>query len=284
MRRWLAALLLGLAGPGAIHAQSEELLEPEKAFALTASVSGPEELAFSWDIADGYYMYRDKFRVQIKSGNATLTELVMPPGKMKADEFFGDQEIYTGTKVIHALVDRHADSGPIDLVVDVTGQGCNEPIGVCYPPLKQSIPLQLAALDQTAITPSAIEQALSPNQGSGVNSSGVYSSGVNSSGVDSLQSLRDLLGAAQTEQTFLDPEEAFRFDLFASDPANLAVRFEIAEGYYLYRDKIGISSRTDGLTLADYRLPPGVDKEDEYFGQTSVYYGGFDASSATRGA
>lgn len=262
MRHLLAALLLCLAWPGTLHAQSDELLEPEKAFALTASVSGPDQLSFSWDIADGYYMYRDKFRVEIESGSATITELVMPPGKMKSDEFFGDQEIYTGKMVIHALLDRNADPEPVDLVVDVTGQGCNEPVGVCYPPLKQSVPLQLAALDTAGPGGTEIEQSLSPTDG----------------GVDSLESLRELLGAGQPEQSFLDPDEAFRFDLYARDPASLSIRFDIAEGYYLYRDKIGVRSGTDGVELAAYRLPPGVDKEDEYFGQTSVYYDGFDAS------
>ena len=262
MKALLAVLLLGLAGPGPVYAQSDELLEPEKAFALSASEVGPEQLSFRWDIAEGYYMYRDKFRVEVESGEASIKELAMPPGKMKSDEFFGDQEIYTGTVVIDALMDRHASADTIDVVVAVTGQGCNEPVGVCYPPLKQSIPLQLAALDASG-TAALQSRESSPPQ---------------SSAVDSLQSLRDLLGTGQAEQTFLDPEEAFRFDLFIQDPANLGIRFDIADGYYLYRDKIGISSGTEGVRLANYQLPPGIEKEDEYFGQTSVYYDGFDAS------
>lgn len=263
MRALIAATALYLAGPAVLFAQSEELLEPEKAFALSASAVTPEKLSFTWEIADGYYMYRDKFRVEVKSGGATIAELVMPPGKMKADEFFGDQEIYTGTKVIHALMDRNAIADEIDMVIEVTGQGCNEPVGVCYPPLKQSLALQLAAL--------------TGNPGGGeLQAGGALSQP--GSGVDSLQSLKDLLGAAQSEPAFLDPDEAFRFDLHRVDPANLRVRFDIAEGYYLYRDKVGFNSQTDGVGLAAWQLPPGKQKEDEYFGRTQVYYGGFEVS------
>jgi thiol:disulfide interchange protein DsbD len=260
--RLLAVLVLLLTGSGHLHAQSDELLEPEKAFALSASVATAEQLSFTWKIAEGYYMYRDKFRIKVESGEATIKELVMPDGKMKADEFFGDQEIYTGTKVIHALMDRNANAQEMDIVVEVSGQGCNEPVGVCYPPLKQSVSLQLAALDTGDDAALSVEQPLSQQ----------------SSGVDSLQSLRDLLGAGQAEQAFLDPEEAFRFDLFMRDPGNLGIRFDIADGYYLYREKIEFSSKTDGVGLAAYQLPPGIEKEDEYFGQTAVYYNGFDAS------
>jgi len=263
MRTLYGLVALWATATAAAYAQSDELLEPERAFALSAIASTPEQLSFTWNIADGYYMYRDKFRVELISGEATITELVMPEGKMKSDEFFGDQEIYTGTKVIHALLDRNAASQPIDLVVEVTGQGCNEPVGVCYPPLKQTVSLQLAELDDDAVSasfPSA--EPLSESN----------------SGVSSLQSLRDLLGGVQGEQTFLNPEEAFRFDMYARDPANLAIRFDIAAGYYLYRDKISFRSQTDGVGLATYQLPPGVEKEDEYFGKTVVYYGGFDTS------
>jgi thiol:disulfide interchange protein DsbD len=255
----IIALSLFVLNPA--QAQSDALLEPEKAFALSTQVIAADELSFTWDIADGYYMYRDKFQVEVVEGEATITEIIMPPGKVKADEFFGDQEIYTERAVIRALVDRGAEARQIDIIVEVTGQGCNEPVGVCYPPLQQTVTLQLAALDEQQFTPAPMlpenPAALEP-------------------GISSLQSLKDLLGGGQSQPQFLDPDEAFRFDLSAKGPANLNARFEIAEGYYLYRDKVRFESQTDGVLLADYQLPPGVEKFDEYFGKSVTYYDGFN--------
>lgn len=145
MRQFLIYSLL-LATAGQVHAQSKELLAPQKAFALSIEVTGPEQASFTWEIADGYYMYGNKFSVRVVDGKATIGELILPAGKIKSDEFFGEQEIYTDTVVIYAPVERDDASTPQAISVEVTGQGCNEPIGVCYPPLKQTVSLQLAAV------------------------------------------------------------------------------------------------------------------------------------------
>ncbi|MBT4806047.1 MAG: hypothetical protein HOH56_08925, partial [Acidiferrobacteraceae bacterium] len=41
--------------------ESEELLEPERAFAFSAKVVSADQIAVTWQIAPGYYMYADKF-------------------------------------------------------------------------------------------------------------------------------------------------------------------------------------------------------------------------------
>ncbi len=40
----------------------QDLLEPELAFAFSATVEDDSTLQVSWKIADGYYMYRDRMR------------------------------------------------------------------------------------------------------------------------------------------------------------------------------------------------------------------------------
>ena len=54
------ALSLTLYSSGALT-QQDELLPPEKAFAFSANIAGPDVIEAIWTIADGYYMYRDKF-------------------------------------------------------------------------------------------------------------------------------------------------------------------------------------------------------------------------------
>ena len=52
------SLLLHSAGA---LAQQDELLTPEQAFAFSANIVTPEAIEAVWTIADGYYMYRNKF-------------------------------------------------------------------------------------------------------------------------------------------------------------------------------------------------------------------------------
>ena len=92
--------------------------------------------------------------------------------------------------------------------------------------------------------------------------------------VDSLQSLKDLIGTQAPE--FLDPEVAYRIDVRAKSPDTLLARFTIEDGYYLYRDKTGFSSQTEGVSIADPTMPEGKLKTDEFFGEQIVYYHGFD--------
>lgn len=69
---------------------------------------------------------------------------------------------------------------------------------------------------------------------------------------------------------FLDPEVAFKVDASMIDTSNLQVRFTIAEGYYLYRDKIKIVSN-DGV-LGQFALPAGKVKFDQTFNKEVETY------------
>jgi thiol:disulfide interchange protein DsbD len=71
----------------------------------------------------------------------------------------------------------------------------------------------------------------------------------------------------------LPPEKAFRFSARLVDAQTVEARFMIAEGYYLYRDKIhfAIEPAAAGLTVP--RLPDGKVKEDQFFGRVETYRG-----------
>lgn len=69
---------------------------------------------------------------------------------------------------------------------------------------------------------------------------------------------------------FLDPEVAFKVDARMIDTSKLQVRFTIAEGYYLYRDKIKIASN-DGV-LGQFDLPAGKVKFDQTFNKEVETY------------
>ena len=77
-------------------------------------------------------------------------------------------------------------------------------------------------------------------------------------------------GLAYAQQPLLlDPERAFAFSVQALDERTVEARFSIADGYYLYRDKLRFAVEPGALAPVD--LPPGEVHEDEYFGKVAIY-------------
>ena len=81
-----------------------------------------------------------------------------------------------------------------------------------------------------------------------------------------------LAGAfAASAADLLEPEQAFRFSARAADSGAVEVRFAIAEGYYLYRDRLKFSA--EGARLGQPELPVGLPHKDEFFGEMPIYRG-----------
>ncbi len=80
------------------------------------------------------------------------------------------------------------------------------------------------------------------------------------------------------EPEFLHVDEAFVLSAEAAPDGSVLARWEIADGYYLYRHQFGFSSRVDAdhpatpVALGEAEIPPGKQKVDEYFGEVEVYY------------
>ena len=120
------------------NADEQELLPAQEAFAFKAERKS-EGVYARWEIADGYYMYRSKFHFSVvdESGNVISTSYDIPKGKIKNDPSFGDVEVYT--KYVDIFIPLDSNTENINLTAK--GQGCNEPIGVCYPPISLNVPL-----------------------------------------------------------------------------------------------------------------------------------------------
>lgn len=79
-----------------------------------------------------------------------------------------------------------------------------------------------------------------------------------------------LKGVDSNESDFLPPDVAFRVG--GTTEAGVAhVRFVIADGYYLYKQKIEIQAESPDLTLLAPQLPRGTLKTDAYFGTQEIY-------------
>lgn len=73
---------------------------------------------------------------------------------------------------------------------------------------------------------------------------------------------------ALAQPELLEPEQAFRPSLVQVDASTLEARFNIAPGYYLYRERFSFTSPALPLQ-ADF--PPGLIKDDPAFGRVEVY-------------
>lgn len=71
------------------------------------------------------------------------------------------------------------------------------------------------------------------------------------------------------QETFLPVEQAFEFD-FNQQDEQLIVSWTIADGYYLYKDKIKLGGIAVSFSHPTY--PASIQIEDEYFGVTDVFY------------
>lgn len=141
-RAWGAWLLLAVfCGAMGVARAADDFLDPAVAFKFSASEQ-PGEVDVRYKIADGYYMYRERFAFAVKSGEATIGAAQLPAGKVHFDQTFNkDVETYRGELLIRIPVAQA--KGPFELAV--TSQGCADQ-GICYPPMERTYRVKDAAL------------------------------------------------------------------------------------------------------------------------------------------
>jgi thiol:disulfide interchange protein DsbD len=137
-------LLLPLLAFLAVPAFAEEPLDPEQAYRYSVRTIDANTVEARWDITDGYYMYREKFRFSADPATVKLGNPEFPAGKVKDDEFFGKVETYRGSVAIRIPV---IAGGATTFTLKAVSQGCWDQ-GICYPPTPQQ-----AVADLTKIVP-----------------------------------------------------------------------------------------------------------------------------------
>ena len=235
-------LLLAVHALPVQAAAEEELLEPDKAFALSVRARDAQSIEAHWTIANGYYMYREKFKFESLDPAVQLKPAQIPPGIRKRDEFFGEVETFRNSvKVLLPVTRGH--NNPQTVKLRITSQGCAD-LGVCYPPQTREFNVTLPALS-----------AAKPGE------------------IKSLNELSRLIDGPGKSTKFLPVEEAFKVHVERRDNHSLIARLNVANGYYLYRDKTGFAlNQGDGVSLGRYELPAGEIKDDPYIGKTAVYH------------
>ena len=230
----LIFLCLLLISKLAIAVTNDEPLPPDLAFKISAKAVNSDQLEISWDIADGYYLYRDKMKFISKTEQIQSVTPDYPKGETKHDESFGDMVVYHNHLSIPVSL-SNVGASSIQLLVQY--QGCADK-GICYPPQKKTFDL---ALPSASIRPS--------NQ------------------------LDALFKPKATEDALLPAEQAFGFFATVNDEGKIKVSWEIAPGYYIYREKIHLElSSSTGSRLDNYTIPRGTPNQDEAFGKVEIFH------------
>jgi len=197
---------------------TEEVLAPDVAFPFFVELENASTIAIHWNIAKGYYLYRDQFKFALQTGHLAPPQL--PPGQLKDDLEFGKVMVYYNELTIKLPIED--SQGLKTLTLLMTYQGCAED-KVCYPPLQIHEQIEL---------PAAVVKKPPPD--------------------------------------FLTAAEAFKFSAQWLQPTQLQLHWQIAEGYYLYREKFKFSLATAGQ-LGTPQFPTGTFREDPLFGKVEIY-------------
>ena len=220
------ALLLVLLS---LSAHAEEPLMPEAAFVFDAQVINDTTIRATWTIADGYYLYLDKFKFESATSGVTLGKAKFPAATkhtgLTPDGKEGQVDVYFNKVSIDLPITR-TDSKLNKLDLIGKSQGCSEKFGICYPPQKRNKTLTLAAASHSG------------------------------SAVSSLKSLNQQFGLANNDGP-LPAEQAFAVNAIVQDDKTIRVTWTIANDYYMYRDKFNFESTTPGVTFGKPQIPAG---------------------------
>ncbi len=116
---------------------SDEPLPADQAFNFSVSAIDAKTLMASWDVHKEYYLYHDKFFIDVKG--AEFGDISFPKGKIKDDPLFGKVQIHKGKlNVKIPLTNIQTQS----ITFTAKYQGCWAG-GVCYPPQEKNIEITL---------------------------------------------------------------------------------------------------------------------------------------------
>ncbi len=253
-----------------------EPLAPEVAYIPSVTDTSAEAITVSFQIEDGYYLYRDKTSFSIKSvehvsslssivadASMNLGSVKFPEAKTLTDDFFGEMAIYRDE--VSFVVPYSTLSAISGGVIAVKYQGCAD-IGLCYPPITVELPFDLPQANKTSIAQSiiggnALTMPAAPS-----------SSGLTSPVIGAQSGDKNIFGESSAQDELLPPELAYLPQISSATSEQIGVRWFIEPGYYLYRHKLSFSLENfPNATLGAMQIDPGVDQHDEFFGDVKVF-------------
>jgi thioredoxin:protein disulfide reductase len=234
----LAALL---SANRALAIGEDEFLPPEDAFKYTVTAD-EQNVTVEWTATKGYYLYKKRMGLSAATPGVTAGESVYPKGEIHKDDYFGEQEVFRGAfKVTAPLTGAKVGD---TVAFKLKWQGCAD-AGLCYPPSVWDATAKIAASTHSVSADKVFERAKQPIEG---------------------------------DEEFLDPEVAFVVTAESLSTNNIQINWRIADGYYLYKQRIKLEPASEAQPIGAIVLPKGLPHHDEYFGDQEVYRDSLDAT------
>ena len=238
----LFVFTLALA-PGTPADASDELLPATEAYKYVVTDTG-DAFEIDWAIYKHAYLYKNKLSFESGTAAIVLGRPQLPEGLAHEDEFFGKQDIYRDFFFVTIPYTVDGDRpAAADLIIK--SQGCDDNIGICYPPQTwtETVTLKVVQADKPKLQ------------------------------------LGDL-GGAGSDSEFPPVDDVFFPEIFAVDGNAVEVGLRIVRGFYIYKDKLSVRSLSESAQVGRWDLPQGKLKNDEYFGEMEVYIDSFLAPLA----
>lgn len=143
----VAIALLGALVKPALAEVQDNFLPVEEAFKLQARIDG-EQLNLKWEVAPGYYLYQERFKLTRDGESLTPT---FSPAELKLDPYF-EKEMLVYEKEAQLSLSLAGEQQPFNL--RIVSQGCAY-AGLCYPPRSEY--LRVDPLQKTIASISAEE-------------------------------------------------------------------------------------------------------------------------------
>ncbi len=217
---------------------ADELLPVDEAFKFAVTDTG-EAFEVDWAIYEHAYLYKNKLGFESGTPSVVLGEAELPKGIDHEDEFFGKQEIYRDFFFV-TIPYTVTGERPASAELIIKAQGCDDNIGICYPPetWTETIKLKALAADKPKLSLGAVGQGSSTDD-------------------------------------FPPVDEVFFPEIFAVDGNAVEVGIRIVDGFYIYKDKLSVRALNEDAQSGRWDLPKGKMKNDEFFGDVEVYLESF---------
>ncbi len=119
----------------------DEALPADQVFIPDAFAVDGNTIGFGIRMLPDYYVYKSKISVRSLNDNARAGQLDLPKGKLKTDEWLGEQEVYFD-EVFGKVAIARATPEAMDLDIELNYQGCKVD-GICYLPVSKTLTVSL---------------------------------------------------------------------------------------------------------------------------------------------
>ncbi len=126
----------------------DDALPADQVFKPDAFAVDGNTIEFGIRVLPDYYLYKSKISLRSLSDKAKAGQLDLPQGKLKTDEWLGEQEVYFD-EVFGTVAIARASPAAMDLDIELSYQGCKVD-GICYLPVTKTLTVSLP--EATSVT------------------------------------------------------------------------------------------------------------------------------------